>query len=120
MLGMPFSTLRQDVIAPGLATFLLVIMCYLAGRVHQYYKQTSEREQAFRDGYNTATNSLFSLATRTAHGLLPPSTPKPPMRGCAPVVARDPVPAKHRAGRRRADLEQTKKYEDWPDVGQAA
>lgn len=45
---------------------LLVSLCYAAGRLHQWYLTTSDREMAFRDGYDTATKSLFSLATRTA------------------------------------------------------
>jgi hypothetical protein len=107
---------------PGMAMFLLVLMTYLAGRVHQFFRQTVEREVAFRDGYNQATKSLFALATRTAKGL-PPAAPaqdsEPPaapatLRGFASVPGEvpRPLPARHRAeGRRKPSLYDTKKME---------
>lgn len=100
---------------------MLVGLTYVAGRVHQFFKQTNEREQAFRDGYNTATRSLFALATRTAKGQPPPS-PKP-MRGYAsvPHESLSPAPARHRAeGRRKVNQADTRKFEDWPTPGHAA
>lgn len=112
--GLDVTFFRQDLLGPGLATFLLVLMCYIAGRVHQFFRQTTEREEAFRDGYNQATRSLFSLATRTSHGL-PASAPlpksKPVMRpgyASVPVENRSPIPARHRAvGRRKPGLADT-------------
>lgn len=113
------SFIRQDYLGPGLATFLLVLMCYLAGRVHQFYKQTDEREQAFRDGYNQATRSLFSLATRAAKGLPAPRQEVKIKPGYAsvPHENRSPLPARHRAGgRRQQRLHDTTKI----DLNQAA
>lgn len=107
---------QRDLLAPGLATFLLVLMCYIAGRVHQFFKQTTEREEAFRDGYNKATRSLFSLATRAARVMPSASVKSAPevktLRGYAsvPETARSPLPARHRAGgRRKKSLADTKK-----------
>lgn len=112
--SMDLTTLRQDLLAPAMATFLLVLMCYIAGRIHQFFKQTIEREQAFRDGYNIATKALFGLATRVASGPVAKRPPEPtkPMVGYASVPGgeRHPLPAKHRAtGRRKRGLADTKR-----------
>jgi hypothetical protein len=37
---------------------------YAAGRLHQWYRTGVERDEAYRDGYDTATRSVFSLAAR--------------------------------------------------------
>jgi hypothetical protein len=37
---------------------------YVAGRVHQWYRTGLERDDAYRDGYDTATRSVFSMAAR--------------------------------------------------------
>lgn len=65
--------------------FLVASLFYSGGRLHQWYRTSSDREAAFRDGYDTATQSLFSMATRFASNkmVLPPS----PARGAAKVVA---------------------------------
>lgn len=43
---------------------LLMSVMYATGRLHQWYRQGHERDQAFRDGYDKATESLFTVATR--------------------------------------------------------
>jgi hypothetical protein len=43
---------------------LLASIMYASGRVHQWYRQGLDRDDAFRDGYDRATRSLFALATR--------------------------------------------------------
>ncbi len=113
-LGMEMTFFRHELVAPGLATILLVFMTYLAGRIHQFFKQTQEREQAYREGYNTATRALFGLATRVAG--VPTGVKKAvsgkPMVGFASVPdnQRHPLPARHRAtGRRKPGLADTKK-----------
>jgi hypothetical protein len=110
------SFVRQDLLAPGLATFLLVIMCYIAGRVHQFFKQTIEREQAYREGYNHATRSLFSLATQaTSRRVLPTAQARPEVKikpgyASVPHENRRPLPARHRAaGRRKTGLADTER-----------
>lgn len=131
--GFAMTTIRQDFFAPGLAMFLLVLMCYIAGRVHQFFKQTTEREQAYRDGYNHATRALFALATRTAKGLPPPplvaiearpDRSKPgAMKGYAsvPAQSRSPLPPRHRSGeRRKTNLADTNRFTDWPGYREAA
>lgn len=39
---------------------------YALGRLHQWYRQTTERDDAFRQGYDRASHSLFSLVARPA------------------------------------------------------
>lgn len=56
----------SSLLSGGLGLLLLVILCYVGGRLHQWYKYGLDREEAYRDGYDTATKSLFSLATRTS------------------------------------------------------
>ncbi len=112
--GLDMTSLSHDLLGPGLATVLLVFMTYLAGRVHQYFKQTEEREEAYRDGYNMATRSLFGLATRVAAN---PGTRRAVQAQAKPMVGyasvpdnqRHPLPARHRAqGRRTRNLADTK------------
>lgn len=50
----------------ALAVAFVVFLSYAAGRVHQWYRHSLEREDAYRDGYDEASHSLFRLATRTA------------------------------------------------------
>lgn len=59
----------NQILTTGLGMLMLIILCYVGGRLHQWYKHTMDREEAFRDGYNTATRSLFSLATRIGREL---------------------------------------------------
>lgn len=122
--GIGVLGLREPWFGPGLAMFLLVLMTYLAGRIHQFFRQTVEREVAYRDGYNQATQSLFAVATRTARGLPAPAVDEqdevqaPKLRGYAsvPEDARRALPARHRAsGRRKPNLYDTKKMEWAPD-----
>lgn len=122
--GMGMETIRSDILAPGLATVLLVLLCYIAGRVHQFFKQTQEREDAYRDGYNTATKSLFSLATRVSRSVSTPElvAPPVPIKGYAsvPVENKKDRPARHRAeGRRQPSPADTSRY-NWSDFKQAA
>ena len=85
-------SLHREWVTPLLGVLAIALLFYVIGRVHQFFKRTLEREQAYRDGYNTATRSLFSLATRVAkHSLIEeqlqrPRLPPPvAMRGRAPV-----------------------------------
>ncbi len=52
-----------------LQTFFVLIfaLCtsYAAGRLHQWYRHAHERDEAWRTGYDSATRSLFHLASRT-------------------------------------------------------
>lgn len=127
--GIGVLPITHDEAATGFAMMLLVILCYITGRAHQYFRQTTEREDAFRDGYNIATKSLFAIATRVARGMPaepPPLVVKPdkPMRpgfASVPAEARRAIPPKHRApGRRAPSPADTHRLDDFPNVGQAA
>jgi hypothetical protein len=57
--------------APGNSSLLLTLLAaliastgYAGGRIHQWYRMGRDRDEAFRDGYDTATRSVFSLAAR--------------------------------------------------------
>jgi hypothetical protein len=112
--GLSVIEFHQAWLGPGLSVVMLVTASYVTGRVHQFFKQTDEREQAYRDGYNTATKTLFALATRVAKGSPPMTAPveTPMMRGYAsvPEQHRSPLPARHRAaGRRKTTLKDTER-----------
>lgn len=98
----------SDFVGPVLGVVMLLVFCYVGGRVHQFYRQGLEREEAYRDGYNTATKSLFSIAARTSKVMEPPpllDLPKDrrvPMRGSAPV----PQPARHRTDGGKSTLQE--------------
>lgn len=51
---------------------------YAAGRLHQRWQAAQDREEAYRDGYESGTSSVFSTAVRMLG-------PKRPARGAAPV-----------------------------------
>jgi len=46
-----------------LALALVVASAYASGRIHQWYRNGLERDQAYRDGYDQASHSLFDMAT---------------------------------------------------------
>ncbi|WP_250035973.1 hypothetical protein [Paractinoplanes maris] len=41
-----------------------VICAYGAGRIHQWYMHSMDRDRAFREGYNHGFHTLFPLAAR--------------------------------------------------------
>jgi hypothetical protein len=83
--------------APGnglLLTSLLIVFTvsvgYAAGRVHQWYRASLERDEAYREGYDTATRSLFSVAARL---IRPRRSETGTVRGTATVAPASAVPA---------------------------
>jgi hypothetical protein len=56
----PESLLAQALF--GLA--FTAAVAYAAGRLHQWYVHAHERDRAWRDGYDTASRSLFHMAAR--------------------------------------------------------
>lgn len=80
-----------------------MLFCYTIGRMHQWYRTTAEREMAYRDGYDTATKSLFSTAALMSKNLAKMT----PVRGAATVVSlpepgTEPSPARKPSPGRRA------------------
>jgi hypothetical protein len=78
-------------VPPATGVAMVAILCYIAGRMQQFRKGENERAQAWMDGYNMATKSLFSLATRTSKAISAPPLleapvePPKPMRGVVKV-----------------------------------
>jgi hypothetical protein len=73
-------------IAPGnsmiqalFALAFVIATGYASGRIHQWYKHGVERDQAYRNGYNLASNSMFDMALRKQAATAPtPITPAVP------------------------------------------
>lgn len=83
----------------GVALLLLGLLVYVGGRLHQLARSTQERDEAYRDGYDDATRSLFHLATRVSqkihavpdpHTREMPAVAKPP--AFPPVASGGPLP----------------------------
>jgi len=73
---------QSDVLQIALAVLLLIFCAYAGGRVHQWYRQSFERDLAFREGYQQASHTLFPLASRSMHGRIPgPANPQQDNRG---------------------------------------
>jgi hypothetical protein len=47
-----------------LLAVVITVTGYTAGRLHQWYRTTQDRDEAYREGYDTATRSTLSLAAR--------------------------------------------------------
>ncbi len=77
-------TAPGDLVLIFILVAIFVASCgYAAGRMHQRYQLKHDREAAYRDGYETASSRVFSLAARVA-------APKRPARGAAPVQPTSP------------------------------
>ncbi len=77
--------------APGDSVLLLILFAvllacsgYAAGRAHQRYLTSQDREDAYRDGYETGTRSVFSTAVRMLG-------PRRPVRASASVQPVEPT-----------------------------
>lgn len=46
-----------------LSVLFLILVCYFAGRMHQWWRHTGQRELEFRRGYDSGSRSLFGIAT---------------------------------------------------------
>jgi hypothetical protein len=75
--------------APGNSAVLFILLAafvactgYAAGRLHQWYRTGQDRDEAYRDGYDTATRSVFSMAARI---IGPRRAERPAIRASAPV-----------------------------------
>ena len=66
------TTAGQVTLQISLAVLLVIIIAYAAGRVHQWYRRSVEQDEAYREGYNQASLTLFPLAVRKP-GAMPPS-----------------------------------------------
>ena len=95
--------------APGntiliVVLFALLVACtaYASGRLHQWYRTGQERDEAYRDGYDTATRSVFTLAARVIGPRRDRTAAKAPADVIDSTVAGDPAVSPDRtSGRRR-------------------
>ncbi|GGQ55990.1 hypothetical protein [Couchioplanes azureus] len=78
--------------APGHDALLISLLAactacigYAVGRLHQWYRTGLDRDEAYRDGYETATRSVFSTAARLIG-------PRRAARGTAAVRPAPPAP----------------------------
>lgn len=66
-----------------LGVLFLIIICYTAGRLHQWYKHTADREVDYARGYDDSATSLFQQAVRVIQAATTGS--KRPVSGIARV-----------------------------------
>lgn len=90
--------------APGDSVLIFILLAlfvasaaYAAGRLHQRHQFRQDREEAYRDGYETASDRVFSLAVRA---VTPRRTPRgtaavhtSPAKPAGPPTPRSPLPA---------------------------
>lgn len=69
---------------------LLASSSYAAGRIHQWYRHALERDQAYREGYNSAAQGLFRFAVELRTAVRRKDSG--PAKGTAAVV---PLPVQH-------------------------
>ncbi len=58
--------LTGDTFQIGLGMLIIILACYTFGRLHQWARGAMDRDEAYRDGYDSATKSMFFLATRVS------------------------------------------------------
>ncbi|MEV6597217.1 hypothetical protein AB0M36_10185 [Actinoplanes sp. NPDC051346] len=54
----------NSIIQALFALAFVVASGYAGGRIHQWYKQGLDRDEAYRTGYDQASHSMFDLAIR--------------------------------------------------------
>jgi hypothetical protein len=86
-----------------LGVLLIASCCYAAGRLHQWLRQGTDRDTAFREGYDLATRSLWALAARTARRPAPRPSPRPAASGTATVTPIDAARGRHSIDQRIAE-----------------
>jgi hypothetical protein len=69
-------------IAPGnnliqiaLALAFVIASGYASGRIHQWYRHGLERDHAYREGYNHASHSMFTMALQARGASVPAAAP---------------------------------------------
>lgn len=54
----------NDYVLALLGFLLVVSAAYAGGRLHQWMRTGADRDDAYRDGYDQATQSMWALAAR--------------------------------------------------------
>ncbi|MFI7603224.1 hypothetical protein [Actinoplanes sp. NPDC049681] len=75
----------NSIIQALFALAFVIASGYAAGRIHQWYKQGLDRDEAYRNGYDQASNSMFDMAIRkreqnAAGDFTPPAEESPERR----------------------------------------
>lgn len=102
----------NSIIQALFALAFVIASGYAAGRIHQWYKQGLDRDAAYRNGYDQASNSMFDMAIRKrehsgaapAEGdFTPPAQESPERRHLVGQSRRriQPQPQPKAVGRRR-------------------
>jgi hypothetical protein len=64
----------------ALALAFVIASGYASGRIHQWYRHGLERDHAYREGYNHASHSMFTMALQArstpAAAVPPPADPE--------------------------------------------
>lgn len=107
-------------VPPAMGILLVAGLCFIAGKMQQFYKQADERERAFIEGYNLATTSLFSLATRASKAVEAPALMQPPpkpetIRGVVKIVGKHAVTTGE-----VSTMQQTRQFTAWDEFDPAA
>jgi len=80
---------RNVAVVLVLVALFLACTGYAAGRLHQWHRRRSDRDAAYREGYEIATRKTFSLAAR----IIGPRRDRSAVRGAAAVPPSPPFPA---------------------------
>lgn len=86
------TTTGQVTVQISLAVMFVIVIAYAAGRVHQWYRRSFERDVAYREGYNQASVTLFPLAVRKPSGKWETTSPQQPAEAGAAARPRGVVP----------------------------
>jgi hypothetical protein len=72
-IGVLMTAAQSAVLQIVLAVMISILSAYFGGRVHQWYRQSQERDTAFREGYNRASYTLLPHFSSCSNGPSPPA-----------------------------------------------
>ncbi|MFI5932961.1 hypothetical protein [Actinoplanes sp. NPDC051494] len=73
----------NSIIQAVFALAFVIASGYAAGRIHQWYKQGLDRDEAYRTGYDRASHSMFDMAIRKRTAAPPDEDFTPPAERAA-------------------------------------
>lgn len=88
----------NDTLLFGIGAAVVVATAFAAGCIYQWYRQALERDLAWRDGYDKASQSLFRLAANVRHTCQRKPEPVAKAAGVAAVVALPTQADRHSRG----------------------
>ena len=90
----------NSIIQALFALAFVIASGYAAGRIHQWYKQGLDRDEAYRNGYDQASNSMFDMAIRKRS-----ADPGTPAEGDFAPPAEDVPDRRHLVGQSRRRIQ---------------